>query len=43
MKKLLSDNNDLSHKRCIALVVVVCLIAALVANFFGIIIQIGKI
>nr|DAK75105.1 MAG TPA: hypothetical protein [Crassvirales sp.] len=42
MKKLLSDNNDLSHKRCIALVVV-CLIAALVANFFGIIIQIGKI
>lgn len=39
MKRLLSDNNDLSHKRFISLLAFLCLIGALVGNFFGIIVQ----
>ena len=39
VKKLLSDENDPSHKRIIALLAFICLVVALIGNFFGVIIQ----
>lgn len=35
MKKMLSNNDEVSHKRVISICAGLCLVAALVANFIG--------